>query len=103
MDKNKKPYEIDQALLDLNTEDLESMDEQKLKEFKDKFSEAYTDARKKRLETQKEFLKAYYNTRDQCTQLMDKVKSGKLTPKKAISELQGFVADSVKLLAERKN
>ena len=99
--KEENPYEEEQAMLDLNKVNLESMDEQKLKELRDKFNDAYSEARRDRLETQKEFVRAYKNLGDYRILLMSNVKSGKTAPLVAISLLRDFV-NSKDLTAPRK-
>lgn len=88
----ENPYEVEQAVLDLNTAELESLDESKLKELRDKLNDAYSEARRERLETQKQFIVAYKNLGEYRVELMKKVKSGKTNPLKAIEHLREFVA-----------
>lgn len=90
--KNKNAYEVDQLLLDMNSQVLESATEKNLTETIKALQEKKTEVRKERLQKQKNFLVAYKNARDRMVELKDKITKGKLNPDTAIENFRTFVS-----------
>ncbi len=103
MSKEKEePYKEDQALWDLNKKDLEGKNEAELKIAKEVSAKAYSEARRKRIDTQRQFIRVYQNSKDTLKKLYDDVRAGTTEPADAVKRFQSFVADTNTLTAERK-
>lgn len=90
MAKKENPYEIEQGVLDLDSELLESASEKELKQQIEEMKKVYTEKRKQRLTEQKVFIVAYKNSREFSRELYQRVKDGKVTPSQGVEQLRKF-------------
>ena len=86
-----KLYETENKVLELSKAQVESASEKELKDAMDKIKETLANKRNERLTNMKSFVVAYKNIGTKRIELMESVKSGKVSPDEAVTELIDFV------------